>query len=75
MTTGPLRYHVSETAGFIHVFDGNDYSPVVKTLAVPAAVVVGGDVLAAYMSDEKLPSASFAPVVEADILEKRMVYT
>ncbi|NKK61816.1 hypothetical protein GFM44_39375 [Rhizobium leguminosarum bv. viciae] len=79
-----VRYHVSETAGFIHIFDRNDYSLVVKTLAVPeeirryleyrqkallmlaetATVVVEGDVLAAYMSDEKLPSTSSHKALE-----------
>ncbi|AJD41689.1 hypothetical protein RGR602_CH02363 [Rhizobium gallicum bv. gallicum R602sp] len=73
-----VRYHVSETAGFIHVFDRSDYSLVVKTLAVPYEIrkyleyrqkalltlaenetlVVEGDVLAGYMSDETLPSPS-----------------
>ncbi|OCP01288.1 MULTISPECIES: hypothetical protein [unclassified Ensifer] len=73
-----VRYHVSETAGFIHVFERNDYSLVVETLAVPEEIrryleyrqkallalteakvaVVEADVLAAYLSDEELPSPS-----------------
>jgi hypothetical protein len=71
-----ISYHVSETAGFVHIFDRNDYSLVVKTLAVPEEIrrylecrqkvlltlaeartsVVEADVLAAYLSDEELPS-------------------
>lgn len=72
------QYHDSETAGFIHIFERNDYSLVVKTLAVPEEIrryleyrqkallaltepkvaVVEADVLAAYLSDEALPSPS-----------------
>ncbi|MBA8878278.1 hypothetical protein [Phyllobacterium myrsinacearum] len=73
-----IQYHVSKTAGFIHVFERNDYSRVVQTLAVPEEVrrylqyrekvvlelaeagdtVIEGDILAAFMSDELLPSSS-----------------
>lgn len=71
-----IRFHISEVAGFIHVFEWTDYSQVVKTLAVPEEVrryleyrrdalralsdtevtVVEADILAAYMSDEAIPS-------------------
>lgn len=71
-----IRFHISEVAGFIHVFERTDYSQVVKTLAVPEEVrryleyrrdalralsdtevtVVEADILAAYMSDEAIPS-------------------
>ncbi|CAN7444738.1 hypothetical protein LJR255_002862 [Pararhizobium sp. LjRoot255] len=71
-----IQYHASQTAGFIHVFERDTYSHVVKTLAVPEEVrryleyrqnallalsdakvtVVEADILAAYMSDEALPT-------------------
>lgn len=71
-----VRYHVSETAGFIHIFERTDYSLVLETLAVPEEIrryleyrqnslltlteakvsIVEADVLAAYLSDEALPS-------------------
>jgi hypothetical protein len=71
-----IQRHVSQTAGFIHVFERDNYSHVVKTLAVPEEVrrylqyrqnalqtlsdakvaVVEADILAAYMSDETLPT-------------------
>lgn len=73
-----IQYHISQTAGFIHVFEQDAYSRVVQTLAVPEevrrylqyrqkallqlaeskTVVIEGDVLAAYMTDEQLPSPS-----------------
>ncbi|TCP90337.1 hypothetical protein C8J31_101175 [Rhizobium sp. PP-CC-2G-626] len=73
-----VRYHPSQTAGFIHVFERNDYSHVVQTLAVPDEVrrylqyrenvlpelakaetkIIEGDVLAAFMFDEPLPTSS-----------------
>ncbi|MEJ8476159.1 hypothetical protein [Roseibium algae] len=71
-----MLYHISETAGFIHLFEQANYSQVVKTLAVPEEVrrylgyrrnalnactdanikVVEADLLAAYMSDEVVPT-------------------
>lgn len=71
-----VRYHVSGTAGFIHVFERDDYRGVVETLAVPDEVrryleyreasllelaeakteVIEADIVAAYLSDEPLPS-------------------
>lgn len=71
-----VRFHISETAGFIHVFEQTDYSQVVTNLAVPEEVrrylkyrqgalrvlsdaevtVVEADILAAYMSDEAIPT-------------------
>ncbi|GAC1043879.1 hypothetical protein [Rhizobium sp. No.120] len=33
-----VRYHVSQTAGFIHIFQRDDYRQVVQTLAVPEEV-------------------------------------
>ncbi|MBY3369050.1 hypothetical protein [Rhizobium laguerreae] len=33
-----VRYHVSQTAGFIHVFERDDYCDVVQTLSVPEEV-------------------------------------
>lgn len=33
-----LRFHISQTAGFIHVFEREDYSGIVQTLAVPEEV-------------------------------------
>jgi hypothetical protein len=69
---------VSETAGFIHVIERNDYRLVLETLRVPDEVrrylkyreavlpplraadneVGESDILAAYMSDEPIPSPS-----------------
>lgn len=71
-----IQYHTSQTAGFIHVFERDAYTDVIKTLAVPEEVrrylqyrqnslralsdaqvtVVEADILAAYMSDEALPT-------------------
>lgn len=33
-----IRHHVSQTAGFIHVFERADYAAVIRTLAVPEEV-------------------------------------
>jgi hypothetical protein len=71
-----VRFHISSTVGFIHIFDREAYRDVVKTLAVPEEVrlylqyreasliklselmteVVEADIVAAYLSDERLPS-------------------
>lgn len=73
-----VRFHVSQTAGFIHVFERDDYRDVVQTLSVPEEVrryleyreaallklaenktkVIESDIVAAYLSDEVLPSPS-----------------
>lgn len=34
-----LRFHISQTAGFIHVFEREDYRGIVQTLAVPRKFV------------------------------------
>lgn len=71
-----VLFHVSQTAGFIHVFERDDYRDAVRTLSVPEEVrrylqyretallklaemkisVVETDIVAAYLSDEKIPS-------------------
>ncbi len=73
-----VRFHISQTAGFIHVIAREDYRGVVQTLAVPEEVrrylqyraksltelaktrteVIEADIVAAYLSDEALPSPS-----------------
>lgn len=65
-----IRFHISENAGFIHVFEQSDYSQVIKTLAVPEEVrrylVYRQDALRALSDTE-------VTVVEADILAAYMV--
>lgn len=63
------RFHVSKTAGFIHVIDRTDYSQVLKTLAVPEEV-------RCYLEYRRktLQALSDAEttVIEADILASYM---
>lgn len=79
-----IQYHTSQTAGFIHVFERDAYTDVIKTLAVPEEVrrylqyrqnvlralsdvqvtVVEADILAAYMSDEALPTPTSHKVLD-----------
>jgi len=60
-----VRYHVSGTAGFVHIFDRNDYSLVVKTLAVP-------DEIRRYLEYRQKALLTLADtgtmVIESDIL-------
>lgn len=64
-----VRFHLSETAGFVHVFERNDYSQVVKTLAVPEEV---RRYLEYRQSALRALSDAKVTVVEADILAAYM---
>lgn len=73
-----IQYHISQTVGFIHIFERDSYRYLLETLAVPEEVrryleyrqktlrtlsnakmsVIEFDILAAYMSDELLPTSA-----------------